>query len=104
MRFVAVAVPSLATATLAVAPIQYGVGMQNKVLEALACGTAVVATPQATSALATSDGQDLVVGRDAGELAAADQCQMSRHAWTLPRTWCAFGMSQLGAGKSRSVA
>ena len=63
--------PFLRTATLAVAPIQYGVGIQNKVLEALACGTPVVATPQATSALATTDGRDLVVGRDAGELAAA---------------------------------
>ena len=63
--------PYLRTATLAIAPIQYGVGIQNKVLEALACGTPVVATPQAVSALATRDGQDLVVGRDAGELAAA---------------------------------
>ena len=63
--------PFLRAATLAVAPIQYGVGIQNKVLEALACGTPVVATPPATSALGTTDGRDLVVGRDAGELAAA---------------------------------
>ena len=63
--------PFLRAATLAIAPIQYGVGIQNKVLEAFACGTPVVATPPATSALATTDGRDLVVGRDAGELAAA---------------------------------
>jgi len=63
--------PFLRTATLAIAPIQYGVGVQNKVLEAFACGTPVVATPQATSALATTNGLDVVVGRDAGELAAA---------------------------------
>ena len=38
-------------ATLAVAPIQYGVGIQNKVLEALACATPVVATSAAVEAL-----------------------------------------------------
>ena len=63
--------PFLRTATLAVAPIQYGVGIQNKVLEALACGTPVVATPQAVSALFARAGEDLVVGRTPGELAAA---------------------------------
>ncbi len=63
--------PFLRTATIAVAPIRYGVGIQNKVLEALACGTPVVATPQATSALDITDGRDLVVGRDPGELANA---------------------------------
>jgi len=63
--------PFLRTATLAIAPIQYGVGIQNKVLEALACGTPVVATPQAVSALAVRAGEDLVVGRTPGELATA---------------------------------
>ncbi|MEW5958650.1 MAG: glycosyltransferase [Chloroflexota bacterium] len=54
--------PYLAQATVAVSPIRYGVGIQNKVLEALAMETAVVSTPQATSALQIQPGQDLLVG------------------------------------------
>jgi glycosyltransferase involved in cell wall biosynthesis len=38
--------------TIAVVPLRYGVGIQNKVLEAMATATPVVATPQATQALA----------------------------------------------------
>jgi glycosyltransferase involved in cell wall biosynthesis len=63
--------PSLRRATLAVAPIQYGVGIQNKVLEALACATPVVATRQAVSALEAEHGHDLVVASSPGELAQA---------------------------------
>jgi glycosyltransferase involved in cell wall biosynthesis len=63
--------PFLQGAALAIAPIQYGVGIQNKVLEALACGTPVVATPQAVSGLSARDGEDLVVGRSPEGLAAA---------------------------------
>jgi hypothetical protein len=53
--------PYLRRATLAVAPVPYGAGIQNKVLEAMACGTSVVASPQAISALAIQPGRDLVV-------------------------------------------
>jgi glycosyltransferase involved in cell wall biosynthesis len=63
--------PFLRRATVAVAPILYGAGIQNKVLEALACGLPVVATPGAVSALGARPGHDLLVARDAGELAAA---------------------------------
>jgi glycosyltransferase involved in cell wall biosynthesis len=41
----------LQRASIAVAPLLYGAGIQNKVLEAMACGTPVVATPLAVSAL-----------------------------------------------------
>ena len=48
-------VPELRTplqqASVAVAPLLYGAGIQNKVLEAMACGTPVVASPLAVSAL-----------------------------------------------------
>ena len=54
--------PYLAQATVAVTPIRYGVGIQNKVLEALAMATPVVSTPQATTALQVEPGQDLLVG------------------------------------------
>jgi glycosyltransferase involved in cell wall biosynthesis len=62
--------PFLQGATLAVAPIQYAVGVQNKVLEAMACATPVVATPAAVEALGVADGRELVVARDAEEMAA----------------------------------
>ncbi len=54
--------PYLRRATVAVAPIGYGAGIQNKVLEAMACATPVVASPQAVSALAVRDGEHLLVG------------------------------------------
>jgi glycosyltransferase involved in cell wall biosynthesis len=63
--------PFLRRATLAVAPIRYGVGIQNKVLEAMACGTPVVATPQAISALEVSSGRDLIVAKTPADLSEA---------------------------------
>lgn len=61
--------PLFAQATLAVAPLRYGAGVQNKVLEAMACGLPVVATPQVLGALQAQAGQDLLVGNGAIELA-----------------------------------
>jgi glycosyltransferase involved in cell wall biosynthesis len=61
--------PFLCQATVAVAPIRYGAGIQNKVLEALACGTPVVATRQAVSALQVRSGEDLIVAESEEELA-----------------------------------
>ncbi|MBK9050742.1 MAG: glycosyltransferase [Chloroflexi bacterium] len=63
--------PYLRQATLAVAPITYGAGIQNKVLEAMACGTPVVASPKAASALQVTPGQELLLAEEAGEFAAA---------------------------------
>lgn len=51
--------PYLQSATVATAPMQYGAGIQNKVLEAMACATPVVATPQAASALKSVNGEHL---------------------------------------------
>jgi glycosyltransferase involved in cell wall biosynthesis len=59
----------LRQATVAVAPILYGAGVQNKVLEALACGAPVVASPQAVSALQTRPGRDLLVAAAPSEFA-----------------------------------
>jgi glycosyltransferase involved in cell wall biosynthesis len=53
--------PYLRKAAVAVAPLVYGVGCQNKVLEAMACGTPVVATPRAVGALSAVPGRDVVV-------------------------------------------
>jgi glycosyltransferase involved in cell wall biosynthesis len=54
--------PYLAQATLSISPMRYGVGIQNKVLEAMAMVTPVVSTPQAVSALQVQTGQDVLVG------------------------------------------
>lgn len=59
----------LARATIAVAPMQGGTGIQNKVLEAMASGTPVVATPYALGGIEAQDGEHLLVARDAKGLA-----------------------------------
>ena len=51
--------PYLQRATIAVAPIDYGVGIQNKVLESFACATPVVATSAAIHALGVTSGREL---------------------------------------------
>ena len=61
----------LQRATLATAPLTYGTGVQNKVLEAMACATPVVATPQAVSALDVRPGEELMVARNSTEFAQA---------------------------------
>lgn len=63
--------PYLRQATIAVAPILYGAGVQNKVLEAMACGTPVIASPAAASGLQAEPGCDLLVAGDAGAFATA---------------------------------
>jgi polysaccharide biosynthesis protein PslH len=61
--------PYLQKATVAVAPVSYGAGIQNKVLEAMACATPVVSSPQAVSALTAVPGQDVLVGVDPSQIA-----------------------------------
>lgn len=58
-------------ASVAVAPLLYGAGIQNKVLEAMACGAPVVASPQASQSLAALSGQDFLLASTASEFAAA---------------------------------
>lgn len=53
--------PYLAKAAVAVSPVKYGAGIQNKVLEAMAMSIPVVATTQAVSALQIHDGEHLLV-------------------------------------------
>ena len=54
--------PYLAQAAVAVSTVRYGVGIQNKVLEAMAMATPVVCSPQASSALTAQPGRDLLLG------------------------------------------
>ncbi len=53
--------PYLQKAAVAVAPIRYGAGIQNKVLEAMACATPVIASPLAVSALEAVPGREVLV-------------------------------------------
>jgi len=62
--------PFLEHATVAVCPVRYAVGIQNKVLEAMATGTPVVATSQACKALQAKPGQDLLSADDSRGFAA----------------------------------
>ena len=61
--------PYLQTATVAVTPTCYGAGSQLKVLEAMACGTPVVSSSRAVSALDAQPGRDLLVADEPGEFA-----------------------------------
>jgi glycosyltransferase involved in cell wall biosynthesis len=63
--------PYLRGATLAVAPLVYGAGIQNKVLESMACGAPVVATPQAVSAIQVLPGRDVCVAQGVDSFAAS---------------------------------
>ncbi len=63
--------PYLARATLAVCPLRYAVGIPNKVLEALAMGTPVVATPPVLGGLQAVPGRDLVVAEGPAAFAEA---------------------------------
>jgi sugar transferase (PEP-CTERM/EpsH1 system associated) len=63
--------PYLARATVAVVPLRYGAGIQNKLLEAMAMATPVVATPQAIAALQVQPGRDLLIADTSPALAAA---------------------------------
>ncbi len=62
--------PYLHKATLAVAPVVYGAGIQNKVLEAMACGTPVVTTPQSARAISAVSDQEFCIADGAEEFAA----------------------------------
>jgi len=53
--------PYLRRATLAVAPLVYGAGIQNKVLEAMACATPVIASRRAVLSLQAIGEEHLLV-------------------------------------------
>ncbi len=78
------AVPAMSehiqAAAIAVAPLLYGAGIQNKALEAMACGTPVVATHQATAALDVVSGRDLLIADGAEAFAAALIDLLADHA------------------------
>jgi glycosyltransferase involved in cell wall biosynthesis len=83
--------PYLMNATIAVAPLAYGAGIQNKILEAMACSTPVIASPIALQALSAIPGQDLLSAEDTqsfanaiiGLLSDPDRCEKIGNAGRL---------------------
>ena len=61
--------PYVAHAAVSVAPLRLARGIQNKVLEAMALGRPVVASPQAFQGVRARAGEDLLVGEGAAALA-----------------------------------
>jgi sugar transferase (PEP-CTERM/EpsH1 system associated) len=61
--------PYVAHAAVSVAPLRLARGIQNKVLEAMALGCPVVASPQAFEGVRAEAGQDLLVGDGAAAIA-----------------------------------
>ena len=63
--------PYLAQAAVVVAPLRIARGIQNKVLEGLAAGRPVVATPNALDGIGARIGRDVLVAQDAAGFARA---------------------------------
>lgn len=61
--------PYLQRASLAVAPISYGAGVQNKVLEAMACATPVITDQEVTGSIHGMDGRDFLVAANRDDYA-----------------------------------
>jgi glycosyltransferase involved in cell wall biosynthesis len=62
--------PLVAGASVCVVPVRQGGGTRLKILEAMALGTPVVATPKGAEGLQVKPGQDVLLGRDPEEFAA----------------------------------
>lgn len=79
--------PYLRQATAAVIPLVYGAGVQNKVLEAMACATPAVVSPTALAALGAVPGQDVLVATSPAQFAETtlalleDASQQHRVGW-----------------------
>jgi len=61
--------PFLCSASIALAPLVYGAGLQNKIIEAMACGTPVVASHLAAEAFSAEENREIVVAREPAEFA-----------------------------------
>ncbi len=61
--------PYLAAGTVSIAPMTVGSGVSNKLLEAFATGTPIVATPMACGDLPVKDGEHLFIADSPGAFA-----------------------------------
>jgi sugar transferase (PEP-CTERM/EpsH1 system associated) len=63
--------PYLKGCDVCVVPLRYARGVQNKMLEAMASGCAIVTTPAAVAGVSAADGDEVVVTHDTNAFAAA---------------------------------
>jgi glycosyltransferase involved in cell wall biosynthesis len=111
----------LAGAVMAVAPMRIAAGLQNKVLEAMASGLAVVATPEAIEGIGVRPGIEIVLAASSARFAEAvvrllgdpeRRCAIGRRArafiereWTWEHHWGRLEgrmlMAAAGANPSR---
>lgn len=61
--------PTFRSATVSVCPLRIGAGIQNKILEALAMGVPVVATPLANTGVRLNSEGEVLLGQDADDFA-----------------------------------
>lgn len=71
--------PYLHEAGVFVCPLRLGAGIKNKVLEALAAGCPVVATPLSVEGIHVSDGESVLLGDNAAALATQTINLMQNH-------------------------
>lgn len=67
--FVREITPYLQRATVAVAPLLYGAGIQTKVIEAMACQTPVITTSYGNSGVGAKPGEELIIADQSEEFA-----------------------------------
>ena len=60
-----------ASATIFVAPMRIGTGLQNKLLEAMSMELPCITSTLANNALAAKIGEEILIGNDANEVAEA---------------------------------
>jgi glycosyltransferase involved in cell wall biosynthesis len=90
--------PFLERASVVVAPVRLGGGMRVKVLEALAAGKAVVATPRAIDGIGVTSGVHLLVADDDDAFAAGvarllDDPQLRAALGASARAWAVDALS-----------
>ena len=84
--------PYFAQAAVVVAPLRLGGGMRVKVVEALAAGKPVVASPLAASGLAVTDGEQIFLAKTHEEFAERialllDDPALRRRLGAAARAW-----------------
>jgi glycosyltransferase involved in cell wall biosynthesis len=87
--------PYLADAAVAIAPLRLARGTQNKILESMAMGLPVVATPQAAKGIQATSGEDFLVAN--GAQSFADQVLAVLNDEELRKRLSKSGMQQVRA-------
>jgi glycosyltransferase involved in cell wall biosynthesis len=97
--------PYLERAAVCVAPLREGGGMRVKVIEALAAGKAVVASPLAVAGLAVENGREVLLATHDDDFAAAISRVLSDSELraSLARAGRAWALANAGADRSAAA-